>query len=81
MEEEKRRTPQNCKSPKQRQTFITTVKNVTEKEKKKLKSLIRFHRGNKIDNYNREGKREEKEKKIQRNLQNKSKHKNNRGFS
>ena len=32
--------------------FITTIKNVTER-KKKLKSLIRFHRANKIDHYNR----------------------------
>ena len=29
----KRKTPQNCKSPMQRQRFITTIKNVTEKEK------------------------------------------------
>jgi len=42
------------------------------------KSLIRFCRANKIDNYNREG---EKEKKNQKNLQNKSKHKNNKCFS
>ena len=26
----KRKTPQNCKSPMQRQRFITTIKNVTE---------------------------------------------------
>ena len=46
-------------------------------EEKKLKSLIRFHSANKIDNYNGEvgG------KKIQKNLQNKSKHKNNKCFS
>ena len=50
-------TPQNCKSPTQRQMFITTVKNVTEEKTKKLKSLIRFHSDNKIDNYNRGGKR------------------------
>ena len=55
---EKRKTPQNCKSPKQ--TFITTVKNVTEKEKKKLKSLIRFHRANKVNNYHRGGNKKEK---------------------
>ena len=46
--------------------------------KKKLKSLIRFHSANKIDN-NRGGKK--KKKKIQKNLQNKSKHKNNKCFS
>ena len=44
-----------------------------------LKSLVRFHSANKINNYNREGKK--KEKKIQKNLQNKSKHKNNKCFS
>ena len=35
-----------------RQRFITAINNVTEGEKK-LKSLIRFHSANKIDNYNR----------------------------
>ena len=63
----------------QRQRFIT-IKNVTEKKeekKKRLKSLIGFHSVNKIDNYNKGGK---KEKKIQKNLQNKSKHKNNKCF-
>ena len=29
-EERKRKTPQNCKSPTQRQRFITTIKSVTE---------------------------------------------------
>ena len=29
-----RKTPQNCKSPTQRQKFTTTIKNVTEKKKK-----------------------------------------------
>ena len=53
--EKERKTPQNCKSPMQRQRFITTIKNVTE-EKKKLQSLIRFHSANKINNYNRGGK-------------------------
>ena len=43
---------------------------------KKLKSLITFHSANKIDNYNRKGK-----KKIQKNLQNKSKSKKNKCFS
>ena len=49
------------------------------RRKKKLKSLIKFHSANKIDDYNRGGKK--KEKKIQKNLQNKSKHKNNKCFS
>jgi len=52
---------------------------VTEK-KENLKSLIRFHSANKIDNYNRGG-RKEKKNKIQKNLQNKSKHKTNKYFS
>ena len=63
-----------------------TTKKVTVEKKKKLKNLIRFHNANKIDNYNRgwgwglrRGKR--KKKKIQKNLQNKSKHKNNKCFS
>ena len=34
--------------------------------KKKLKSLIRFHSANKMDNYNRGGKMEEK-KKVKKN--------------
>jgi len=50
-----------------------------KKRKKKLKSLIRFHSANKIDNYYRGGER--KKKKIQKNLENKSKHKNNKCFS
>ena len=58
----KRKTPQNSKSPMQRQRFITTIKNVTE-EKKKLKSLIEFHSANKIDNYNGDGRGGKKEKK------------------
>ena len=48
-------------------------------EKKKLKSLARFHSANKIDSYNRGGnKRKPPPKKIPNNLQNKSKHKNNK---
>ena len=36
---------------------------MTEKEKqKKLKSFVRFHSANKIDNYNRAGGSEKKEK-------------------
>ena len=47
-----------------------------------LKSLIRFHSANKIDNDNRGGNKKERKKvKIQKNLQNKSKHKNNKCFS
>ena len=54
---------------------MTTIKNVTE-GKKKLKSLIGFLNANKIDNYNRGGGLE-----IQKNIQNKSKSKNNKCFS
>ena len=43
-----------------------------------LKSLIRFHSANKIDNYNRGVK--EKEKNLKES-HNKSKHKNNKCFS
>ena len=51
-------------------------------ENKTLKSLIRFHSANKIDNYNRVGERgKERKTKIQKNLQNKSKHKNNKCFA
>ena len=32
------------------QRFITTVQNVTGGKQKNLKSLVRFHSGNKIDN-------------------------------
>ena len=42
-----------------------------KKEKKKLKSLIRFHSANKINNY-KSGEKNEKKRKIQKNLQNKS---------
>ena len=42
---------------------MTTIKNVTEeKGKKKLKSLIGFLTTNKINNYNRGGKKREREK-------------------
>ena len=49
---------------------------MTEGEKK-LKSLIEFLSANTINNYNRGG---EKEKTIQKNLQNRSKNKNNKCF-
>ena len=48
-------------------------------EEKKFKTLIRFHSTNKINNYN--WKMVKEKKIIQKNLQNKSKHKNNRYFS
>ena len=59
----------------QRQRFITAIKNVTEKNKK-LKNLdfimpIKLTTTTGV----------EKEKKIQKNLQSKSKHKNNKCFS
>ena len=46
------------------------------KGKKKLKSLISFHGANKIDNDNSRGGGRKKKEKIQKNLQNKSKHNN-----
>jgi len=36
-EEKKRKTPQNCKSPMERQRIMTTIKNVTEGKKKAQK--------------------------------------------
>ena len=75
--------PQNCKSPTQRQRFITTMKNEIEKGKKKkrLERLVEFYSANKIDNYNREGKKScgGGAEKNPKNLQ-KSKHKNNNMF-
>ena len=53
---------------------------MTEEKKKKDQTLIRFHSANKIDNYNLCGEKK-KRKKIQNNLQNKSKYKNNKCFS
>ena len=50
-------------------------------QKIKLKRLIRFHSANKINIYNRGGKNKIGKKKrnnIQKNLQSKSKHKNNK---
>ena len=40
------------------QRFITAIKSVIEK--KIVKSLIRFHNANKIDNYNKVGEKKEK---------------------
>ena len=54
-----------------------TIKNLTERKKEKLKSLIGFLSTNKINNYS--GGREGGE--IQKNLHNKSKNKNNKCFS
>ena len=79
--EEGGNTPQNYKSPTQRQRFITAIKNVTGKKIKKLRRVIKFHSANKIDNYSRVGGKGKKKKKIQKNLQSKSKHKNNTCFS
>ena len=62
---------------------MTTIKNVTEeKGKKKLKSLIGFLSANKINNYNVGGRvGGGKKEKLQKNLQKKSKNKNNKCFS
>ena len=60
---------------------------MTEGKKKTLKSLVRCHSANKIDKYDEEwgggggGGGNDKKEKIQKNLQNKSKHKNNKCFS
>ena len=42
------------------EVYNNNFKNVTEKKKEKLKSLIRFHSANKIDNFNRAGERGKK---------------------
>ena len=72
--------PQNCKSPTQRQRYITTIKNVTEKEKSS-KAQLDFIVPIKLT-ITTEGEKQEKKKKekIQKNLENKSKHKNNKCF-
>ena len=57
--------------------FIAAIKNVTGKKIKKLRRVIKFHSANKIDNYSRVGGKGKKKKKIQNNLQNKSRNKNN----
>ena len=62
----------------QRHKFITTIKVVTGEKKKK--KLSWFFSANKIDNYKRGGKTKKK-KETQKNLQNKSKNKNNKCFS
>ena len=49
------------------QRFITIVKSMTEEKNEKLKSLIRFHSANKINNYNRAGGKGEKKKKVKKN--------------
>ena len=74
---QKKNPPQNCRNPTQRQRFITTIKNVIEGGKK-AQNLISFHNANEINNYSRGG--EKGEKNIQKNIENKSKHKNNKGF-
>ena len=59
---------------------MTTIKNVTEK--KKSKNLVRLLSANKIDNCNRgKGKEKKKKKNFRKNLQNRSKNKNNKCFS
>ena len=61
----KRKTPPKSKSPTQRQRFITIIRNVTERKRKKLKTLTGFLSANKIDNYN--GGEERKSKKGKKN--------------
>ena len=43
---------------------MTTIKNVTEEEKKKVQRLTVFLSANKINNYNREGRKEVGGRKI-----------------
>ena len=46
-----------------------------------LKSFVRFHNANKINNYNVGWGKEKKKKNNPKNLQNQSKHNNNKYFS
>ena len=50
---------------------MTTIKNVTEEEKKKVQRLTAFLSANKINNYNRGGRKEVGGEKFQKNLQKK----------
>ena len=61
-----------------RQSFITKIKNVTEK--KQVKSLIRFHSASKI-NYNRGGKKKKTQQNPQVSTEKVKKNKNNKCFS
>ena len=82
-EERKKENSTELQKPSVEAEVYNNNKKMWLRRKKKLKSLIRFHNANKVDNYNRGGggKRKKKEKKIQKNLQNTSKHKNNKCFS
>ena len=44
-------------------------KNLIEKKKEKLKSLIRFHSANKINNYNTRWKREKEKKNLKETIE------------
>ena len=82
MEEERKEKEKSTEL--QKPSLEAEVYNNNEKcdcKKIKLKSLIRFHSANKII-YNRGGKiKQGKKDKVQKNLQNKSKHKNKNYFS
>ena len=81
MEEERKKKKEHS-TELQKPNIEAEVYNSNKKcdwEQKKLKSLIRFHCANKINNYNRGG--EGGGEKIQNNLQSKSKYKNNKCFS
>ena len=73
-EERKKENTTELQKPNVEAEVFNNSENVTEGNKKKLKSLIRFHSANKIDNYNREGrkrgKKEKKSKRIYRTSQN-----------
>ena len=75
--EKKKENSKNCEGPTQRQRYITTIKNVTEK-KKSSKFQLDFIVPIKTTTTTEQ---EKIKKKIQKNLQNNLKHKNNKCFS
>ena len=72
----KRKNSKEQQKPNAHRRFMTTIKNVTEKKIKKVKSLIGFLSANKSITTTEVGEREKK-----KDLQNKSKSNNNKCFS
>ena len=69
MEEERKKGKKESSTEPQKPNIEAEVYNNNKKcdwGKRKLKSLIRFHSANKIDNYNREGKKGKRKKKSKR---------------
>ena len=73
--ENEKRKENSKKRPAWRQRFVTRIKSAIKKIKK-LKTLIRFHSTNEINNFKRRVNKKEKKK-----LWDKSKYKNSKYFS